>query len=351
MKNSLKFSVTLSLLVLVIACKNEQEQENTKKIKSVATAIAESVDYQREVFATGRVSLSKEVKLSFKTGGIIAQVFVDEGQRVQPGQTLARLKLDEIKAQTDNASLQYNKVQRDLDRTQALFKDSVATLEQLQNAKTQVQAARNSLESAGFNLRYSEIKAPYKGIVLTKLADENELVGSGNPVFYFGALSNTKRIIVNLTAREIGKIALGNSARVVFDALPDLVFKGKVTEKNEIADMQTNTFSVEISLDDPDGVLYSGFVGKAYIAVAGVKTAIKIPIDALKYAQGEQAAVFVLRNGIAQKKDVNVFTIDGKYILLKDGLEIGDEVITEGVGYIKQGDSLTTRTNKQNSAQ
>lgn len=344
MNNLLKVSIGFVLPALLIGCNRSEEPVQTKVIKKVATVTARQVDYQREVFATGMVSLNKEVKLSFKTGGIISRVYVDEGQTVKLGQTLAQLKLEEIKAQADNAELQYEKVQRDMVRTQALFNDSVATLEQLQDVQTQLKAARNTYESAQFNLRYSFIKAPYNGVVLSKLADENELVGAGTPVFYFGAQDQTKQLNVYLTAREIGKVALGNEARVVFDALPGQEFTGKVTEKNEIADAQTNTFAVEIKLYDPEGKLYSGFVGKAYIASAAAQSVIKIPIDALKEAHQTKASVFVLREGIARKKEIEILAIQGEHILLKSGLIRGEVIITEGVGYLADGDSLQARS-------
>lgn len=335
------------LTLLVAACTPEAEQAPPSPTKQVAVVAAERVNFQREVFATGMLSLSKEVKLSFKTGGIIERIQAEEGQVVKAGQTLATLKLQEVNSQVANARLQYEKAQRDLERTQALFADSVATLEQLQNAQTQLRAAENTLESANFNLRYSRITAPYAGVVLRRLANENELVGAGTPIFLLGAKSQQKVLTVNLTAREIGAVTVGNVARVEFDALEGKVFPGKVTEKSEIADPQTNTFSVDLRIDDPENQLYSGFVGKAYVASSAARQLIRIPIDALSQASQRQASVYTLEGGVAHQKSVQIVTIQEQGVLIDSGLQPGAQVIVEGVGYLQDGDSVEARV--QNS--
>ncbi|MEM9930428.1 MAG: efflux RND transporter periplasmic adaptor subunit [Bacteroidota bacterium] len=330
------------ICLLLAACGTVEQEASTStnSTKRVRTAQVESVDYRQQVFATGLVSLSKEVKLSFKTGGIVESVRVEEGTQVKKGQLLATLKLDEVKAQVTSAQLQYDKAQRDLERTQALFADSVATLEQIQNAQTQLEATESQLEAAKFNMKYSRITAPYDGVILQKLVSEDELVGAGSPVFYFGARSEQKILTVSLTAREIGAVTVGNNAQVSFDALEGKTFAGAVTEKSEIADPSTNTFEVEITLADPGAQLYSGFVGSAYIHTAQAQPMVRIPIDALHEARRQQASVYLLDSNQARLQSVTIGAIQGAYVLIREGLQPGQQVITEGVGYLQEGETV-----------
>ncbi|MGD1841982.1 MAG: efflux RND transporter periplasmic adaptor subunit [Thermonemataceae bacterium] len=344
------YHIGLWIILQITACSSVSEQALPPPPKKVGTVKAELIDYQQEIFATGMLSLSKEVKLSFKTPGIIERISVEEGTAVKAGHTLAIIKLQEVSAQVANAQLQYESAQRDLTRTQALFKDSVATLEQLQNAQTQLEAARNTLSSANFNLRYAQITAPYDGIILRQLANENELVGAGTPIFLFGTRSQEKILNVNLTAREIGAVAVGDTATITFDALEGKVFRGRVTEKSEIADPQTNTFSVEIQIDDAQHQLYSGFVGKAYLATSTVRPLVRIPIDALNQANGKEASVYTLEEGRVHKKSIQIFSIQSRSVLIEKGLQPNERVIVEGVGYLHEGDSISTESIKSNAS-
>ena len=107
----------------------------------------------------GKLASKEELKLSFKTGGIISEIFVDEGQTVKKGQVLAKLNLSEIQAQVNQAILGLDKAERDYRRANNLYKDSVVTLEQLQNTTTALDIAKSNVKIAEFNLQFSTIKA------------------------------------------------------------------------------------------------------------------------------------------------------------------------------------------------
>ncbi len=86
------------------------------------------------------------MKLSFKIGGIIKNIFVDEGQRVYKAQKLTELDLSEIKAQVNQAQSAFEKAKRDLERMKRLYADNVVTLEQLQNAETGFEIVKSNLK-------------------------------------------------------------------------------------------------------------------------------------------------------------------------------------------------------------
>ncbi|MDV7400678.1 hypothetical protein RZS08_55190, partial [Arthrospira platensis SPKY1] len=94
------------------------------------------------------------------------------------------LDLTEIEAQVRQAKEGLDKARRDLQRAQNLYADSIATLEQVQNATTAVEVATQSVEIAEFNRQFSEIRAPFAGKVVAKLLNEGEVTGPGTPVFY-----------------------------------------------------------------------------------------------------------------------------------------------------------------------
>ena len=103
------------------------------------------------IAVSGQFTTDDEVVLSFKTAGVINQVFVKEGDAVSQGQVLATLQLTEINAQVQQAQLAVDKAMRDYNRSLNLYHDSVATREQVQNVKTGLDLARQQLNAAQFN--------------------------------------------------------------------------------------------------------------------------------------------------------------------------------------------------------
>ncbi|NJO25094.1 MAG: biotin/lipoyl-binding protein [Bacteroidia bacterium] len=117
---------------------------------------------------------------------MIDNVFADEGQYIKKGQLLASLKSTEIASQVAQAQLAVDKAERDYQRALNLYKDSVATLEQLQNAKTGLEIVRQSLQQASFNQQYANIYAPSDGFVAKRLLNPGEIAAPGSPVLFHG---------------------------------------------------------------------------------------------------------------------------------------------------------------------
>jgi len=331
--------------------------------RQVRTQPAEPVVYRETVYASGRLAAKEEARLSFKTGGIIRKIYVREGERVRRGQLLAELELDEIRAQqqqaelrkeqaaisVENARLALKLAERDYRNTRGLYQDSVATLEQLEDAEVQLDNARNQLEAAKmeakvskqnlnvaeFNFKYSRINAPANGLILRRLAEPNELVGAGTPILLFGSSDKLQVIQVNIPDKDIIHVQLGDSATVEFDAYPNRAFRGIVREMAGMADPATGTYALEIEVL-PDGAnLLSGFIGSVRIRTRRQQQLTRIPVDALFGANQNRGAVFVLQDGRAHKKTVNIYRMEGESLLIREGLAPGEPVIVTAVGYLQ----------------
>jgi multidrug efflux system membrane fusion protein len=365
--------IGLLLIAVAISCSPQNEEgqatsEAPKARKQVKATPVIPLNYQEKVYATGKLALEEEAKLSFKTGGIIAKIYVSEGQSVPKGKLLAELDLQEMNARNqqarigtqqaainiDNAKLALRLAQRDYDNAKGLYQDSVATLEQLENAEVQLDNANNQLEAAqkayalqseslvvaDFNLQYSRIVAPEAGIILKKMASANELVTPGKAVFLFGSREKSKVLRTSLVDKDIIHIKLGNTANIQFDAYPNTTFNGVVTEVASLADPFTGTYEIEIQLNAQDKKLLSGFIGSAEIITSTTADLFRIPIDALIGADGNKGEVFVVEHEKAAKTDVQIFKMQEDYLLIEKGLDSTDKVITSGVGYIEDQEPI-----------
>ena len=120
----------LAIILISVSCSNRHQKPVSREQLRVRVTKVIKDTMSLPVHTSGILVSSEEMKLSFKTGGIVEKIFVREGDRVKKGDILASLNLSEIKANAEQARNVYDKAQRDLKRVENLFRDSAATLEQ-----------------------------------------------------------------------------------------------------------------------------------------------------------------------------------------------------------------------------
>ena len=293
------------------------------------------------IYTSGRLSAKREMKLSFKIGGIVDRIMADEGDRVRGGAVLARLNMAEIDAQVLQAERAVEKAQRDLERVEALHADSVATLEQVQDARTGAEIAEATLRIAAFNRRHATIAAPAGGRILRRLAEPNELVEAGYPLFVFAADQEGWIVRLGLADRDIVKVSLADSAHLSFDAYPDVRFTGRITEIADAADPLSGTFEVEVAVDDPGRLLKSGFIARVALFPSLAETYDFVPVEALVEGDGDEGIVYGGDgDGRARKRAVRIGRLMDEEVAIAGGLDGIDRVITSGAGFLSDGDPV-----------
>jgi RND family efflux transporter MFP subunit len=335
-----KIRIVLVLLLLTLIIGGCKTQIAEKKDEPVRIMVAQVKPFKlnQRITASGRISSKDEVRLSFKTGGIISNILVNEGDFVKKGQTLATLNLSEINAMLQQARLGYEKAKRDYERAYSLYNDSVATLEQLQNAKTALDYAKANVDIANFNVTHSTIAAPEDGTILKKVVSMNEIIAPGYPVFLFGKHSQSWLLKVNATDRETVLIELGDSVDITLDAYPKATLKGVVTETGKFADPYTGTFEIGIRISPKGLNLVSGLIAKASIKTKSTGEYIMIPHSSLIEANDREGQIYSISNHKVVKVIFPIERIIDEGILTQSTeISVGDSIITRGVRYIKPG--------------
>ncbi|MFZ5519532.1 MAG: efflux RND transporter periplasmic adaptor subunit [Candidatus Zhuqueibacterota bacterium] len=327
------------IAITVLNCQSKKDETINAKVINVRTAVVTKTELSIPIHTSGIVTANEEMKLAFKTGGIIAKIFVDDGATVKMGDILATLNLTEIKAQVNQAKDGYDKAERDFKRVKNLFADSVATLEQLQNSETARNVARSNWEIAEFNLKHSQIIAPAGGVILKRFAEENELISPGYPVFLFGANQRNWKIRAGLADRDIVKIKMNDSAAVALDAHPGQAFSASVSKIGEAANPMNGTYEIELLLNHTDQRLASGFVAKIDIFPNAKQALYLIPIEALNEAEGNGGCIYTIdaADNTAQKIPVTVVHVFDNVAAAAIGAENLTKVITFGSEYLTDG--------------
>jgi RND family efflux transporter MFP subunit len=292
---------------------------------------------QIPIHASGQFTTDDETNLSFKTGGVIDRIFVKEGDRVKRGQLLATLNLTEINAQVSQAKLGYEKAVRDFQRVSNLYRDSVATLEQFQNAETGLSIASQQFEAAKFNQTFSEIRSVSDGFVLKKQANAGQVISPGTTVLTTNGAGSGKWLLkIGVSDKDWARIQLNDVAEVYTDASSGKPFKGKVSKKSEGTDSYTGSFTVEIALEQSKSSFATGMFGKATITPSQSVSSWVIPYDALLDGDGDAGYVFITNDlKSAQKTEVTVGGIEKDNILITAGLDGAQALIVSGGAYLK----------------
>jgi len=343
MENTIK-TFLYPLLCILISCggvTNENEL-NKEEIIPVSLIALQEGENGNPVQASGIFTTEDETILSFKNGGIIQQILVNEGDKVTKGQLLARLNMTEISAGLQQANLGLEKAERDYKRALQLFQDSVATREQLENAKTAHDIAIQQNKAAQFNLNFSEIRANNGGYVLKRFVNEGQTVGPGSPILQINGAGNADwKLKVGVSDKQWTLLTIGDKALIETDLSPEKI-KAQVFRKSEGIDPVSGTFSITLKLNPGQNLnLASGVFARAVIYPSKQVSGWSIPYDALLDGDAGEGFVFVTNDKkMVKKAKVKLGQIAKDEILILSGLENFTYLVISGSAYLKDGTKI-----------
>jgi RND family efflux transporter MFP subunit len=337
----------LSLLVsmLPLASMLAVSTVSADSLEAVAVTVAQVKHEQRSqpIRNSGRISHKNEMRLSFKTGGLIEQISVEEGDEVKAGQILATLDLEEINAQQQRAASNYKKAADDLERFSKLYDEALVSLQIKQNAQSANDSAAAELQIANFNKKLSVIRAPADGRILKRFVESSELIQSGQPVFLLAARKQGSVVRVGLIDQDIVKVSVGDPAEIFLDAYPGRTFNGAVSEVALSTGSNAGTFEVEILIDDQGFALRSGLIARVEITPVSGDLQYYIPIEAVFKADNGLARVFVLdeSNNVVNEVSVEIVEFLQDEVAVRGSLKASDKLIKLGAPYLSDGSPVS----------
>jgi RND family efflux transporter MFP subunit len=348
MMNPLKLLIVMGgITTILYGCRKDYASNDTNEVKTpikpVAVQLLNPTSDPIPVEASGILGSKSEVKLSFKVGGIVQMIRAEEGQKVRKGQLLAQLNTAEIDAKVHQAENALEKAQRDLKRAQNLYRDSVITLEQLQDITTVFEVASADLRIATFNQAHAKIVAPEHGRILRRFVEAGELVNGGTPVFLIGHSASDAYIMrVGVADKDVVRLLYRDSAKVGFDAYPGVSFRAFVSEIAESADARTGAFEIELTIYPGPVNLKNGFIGKVKIFPGNQQPYYKIAMNALVEGARQSAGIYVLNEGSSAAKKIAIrpdYIGNDFFTVMATGFDY-TRVITDGAAFITDGDDV-----------
>ncbi len=311
---------------------------------AIAVTVAHVKHEQRSqpIRNSGRISHKNEMRLSFKTGGLIEQIYVEEGNEVTAGQILATLDLEEINAQQERAASNYKKTAADLERFNKLYSKALVSLQVKQNAQSASDGAAAELQIANFNKKLSVIRAPADGRILKRYVESSELIQPSQPVLLLASHKQGSVVRVGLIDQDIVKVAVGDPAIIALDAYPGRKFAGKVSEVALSTDSNAGTFEVEILIDDQGYTLRSGLIARVEITPVSGDLQYYLPIESVFRADDGFASVFVLDEdkNVVNEVSIEIVEFLRDEVAVRGSLKASDKVIRLGAPYLSDGNPV-----------
>ncbi|HRU05084.1 MAG TPA: efflux RND transporter periplasmic adaptor subunit [Candidatus Brocadiia bacterium] len=294
------------------------------------------------------IEANRIVKVSAEVDGRIEAIPVKEGQRVKEGDLLVRLNTDLLQAAHDRILAQVKFDEAEYERIKGLTLKNVVAQQELDRAQSAMEVSRASLAEAKARLARAAIKAPAAGTLDKVPVETGEYLQIGTMVAQIVDMETVK-VVVQAPERDAPYFHMGGEADVVATSLGEKRRKtGKVTYISKLADQQTRTTRMEITVGNEDQSMRSGQLATVSIARRVIKNALLIPLEAV-IPQETGHSVFVVENGKAQSRMVKLGLFRGNRVLVLEGLKGGDQLIVEGHRLVGPGQSVQVRSVRKSS--
>jgi membrane fusion protein, multidrug efflux system len=168
--------------------------------------------------------------------------------------------------------------------------------------------------------------------------NEGELVGPGMPLFYITADGAKDWVVrVGVSDKDWARLKEGDAAQVMIDAFKGETFSARVSNKAPSIDPQSGLYQMELKFSQLPKQLALGLFASVKMQPKMQRSYLTVPIDAIIEGNGNHAFVFVAEQGKARKIDVETVAIQDGKVLISNGLQIGQQVITDGSAYLADG--------------
>jgi RND family efflux transporter MFP subunit len=369
--------------------RTEADDRSHPVAATAAVAIAKRRDLGDTLTVSGAFKPFQDIDVHAKVAGYIKVIYVDVGDHVKQGQTLAVLEVPELAAQlagTDAAARaaqeQIRRAQGDLSRAQSTYAAAHAAYTRLKQAsdtqqglvaqqelddsqakdlgaEAQVASAEAALSAAKQQLEvaqdtqkqytalsgYTRITAPFAGVITVRYADTGSLIAAGTSTSTQSiavvrlAQISVLRLVLQIPESVAPQIHVGGAMKVHVQAL-NQDFEGKVSRFADSLDQQTRTMETEVDFQNSDGKLMPGMFCEAYFLHDKKKNALTVPLEAVS-RNGDQATVFVVDSqNVVEIRPVALGQQSSTQVEVLSGLTEGERVIVGNLSEFTPGQKV-----------
>lgn len=334
--------IALSMLFITFSCNHEKEKKVTEEIFTVTHPIELDTSFTKEYVSQIRSFKNIEVRAHEK--GYLQQIYIDEGQYVKAGQLLFRIMPKLYEAEFDKAKAEADMAEIELNNTQTLANKSIVSPNEVKLAKAKFDQAKAEMSIARAHLSFTEIRAPFGGVIdriplrLGSLVEEGELLTN---------LSDNSHMQVYFNVSEPEYLeyqsnAAGRGNRDIQLKLADntlLPYKGQIELIESEFNNETGSIAFRAKFPNPKGLLKNGQTGKVQMDMPLIKALI-IPQKSTYEVQDRKYVFVVDKNGVLKSRQITVGGLLPDIYVVSSGLSKGDTILLDGVQKANDDDKI-----------
>jgi membrane fusion protein (multidrug efflux system) len=330
------------LILLQIGCQGGAQAGHGRTGKSdstrvqpvpVETRTISRMAMSSRLHVSGVLSTERSVQVYSLVPGHVAELMVEEGDRVQEGDTLLSLEDAELLLNERRLRLERDKSSADLSRLEALARDSLVPQQDVEAAAYAADRAYLVWESAQLQVERSRLGAPISGVVSLRNVQVGDYVNGSSPLY---TLVDDREVIavVDVPERELLRLEIGQEVIASLAASGDSEIRGWIKRIAPTVDPSSGTVRVTIGLPNPDGRLRSGMYARFGIITETRPDAIVLPKQALIYDR-DQLFVWIAGDSLAEKRRVTKGFEDEWRVEALKGVDEGESLIIIGQAGLK----------------
>lgn len=346
--------IGLSALILAVGCDSADENKGVEtKPRPVRVENIARRDLPVFVRAVGRLVPDREVVVSAQVPGIVMQINADVGSRVAAGDALVKLDptdyalvLNEAGANLQSVQARLAAAENSYQRAKRLLPEKAITPELFDTAEAEYRASqaqasqlKAAVDIARQRLKKTVIDAPFDGHVTRRSVELGQNVAAGDPVMGIADMK-IMRVRIHINEQDYVHLDKDDLVTVMVEAFADQSFPGRVDKIGIQADPRTNTFEVEIQVENPQFVFKAGLTARVSIRTEVIPDAIMIPQNSVLFREDHKEVFVIEPDGKAAPREVKLGRSEGSVIRIRQGLMPGDRLVVSGGQYLKAGDEV-----------
>ncbi len=309
----------------------------------VSTAVAESQQWEQTARAVGSLRADQGVVVAVEIPGTVNRIAFKSGAQVAAGDLLVELDASVERAQLRSAQASAQLAQIDLKRSEDLRKMNTISQSELDIARAGAMQSAAQVDNIQAAIDKKAIRAPFAGRLGIRQVNLGQVLSSGAPVVSLQSLDPIQ-VDFNLPQQQLDRVQVGYRVRVRTDARPGKAFEGVVTAINPQIDIATRSVAIQATLSNSSELLRPGMFAEVEVVQPETKSVVVVPATAVYYQSfGDTVFVSVMadkdgkQRRVAEQRFVRLGESRGDFIVVEDGIEPGEEVISAGAFKLRNG--------------
>lgn len=339
-----KFSILIVTLSfpLLFSCNHQEAAQEVESTFVITSPLQVDTTLYKEY--VGQIRSANHIELRSQERGYLESIYVDEGQLVKKGQLMFKLMPAIYQAEVEKAQAEANFAEIEYKNTKSLADKNIVSANELALAKAKLDQAKAALTLAQVHLGFTEIRAPFSGVMdrfytrLGSLVDEGELLTN---------LSDNSRMWVyfNVTEDEyldyIKKATTKNAKKVLLRLANQELFDQQGMMETIEADFnnETGNIAFRAAFPNPKGILRHGETGNVLMPVE-LKNAIIIPQKASYDVLDKKYVYVVDKEGVLTARQITIAQELPHLYVVSSGLSATDQILAEGLGKVKNNEKI-----------